>query len=510
MARSDLWEPLAAAEREQVMRWLGSIRGAGLHRNNHMFFNVMTLAFLAQEGRGRRADAPVMRHLLDALEGMALGGGWFIDGMNETVDYYQAYAFHYYGPWWAKLYGHSDAARARRWLDWLGEFLKDYVHFFAASGEHPPFGRSLCYRFAATAPFALAEHCGVSAVPPGQARRACTQNLRFFLGKPILQDQGALSVGWADEFPRLAEAYSCAGSPYWAAKGFAPLLLPRRHAFWKSPETPLPSESAGFEIAIPRAGLVVRSHAGEVEVMNNANGITVGNLKFGAWKWGKLSFRTGLGGETSPAADRAPADASLTAEFRDGTVFGRHQCQPIAVLPDHCASAYGLGDRFTRNHVSVETRLWWKAGWQLHWHRVHAYREARLRLGTYSLPLPGPDGVAVDLAAGFGSARADALGVALQSLRGFECVRRQDSDPGLRTHMLARHSLLLLAATGWVTGEHDLLALTWAGAPSDEALPWTIVSSGHGRLALRHPVLGEWTVESPELPVCLPAGGGPP
>jgi len=505
IARADLWEPLTGTEREQVARWFGSIRGAGLHRNNHMFFNVMTLAFLAQEGYGRRADAPVMRHLLDVIESMALGGGWFIDGMNETVDYYQAYAFHYYGPWWSRLYGHTDRERAQRWMNWLGQFLKDYIHFFAASGENPPFGRSMCYRFAASAPFALAEHCGVSALPPGQARRACTQNLRFFLSRPILQEQGALSLGWTDEFPALAEAYSCAGSTYWAAKGFAPLLLPREHAFWQLPEKSLPAEEAAFEIAVPQAGLVVRSHAGEIEVFNNANGITVGNLKFGAWKWGKLSFRSGVGGEIPLAENRSPADAALTAEFRDGSICGRDQCQPIVVSPAHCASAYGLGDRLSQNHVSVETRLWWKAGWQLHWHHIQAHQAARLRLGTFSLPLSDLDAAEVELADTFGSARAGDRGIAVQSLRGFTLVNRQDSSPRLRTHLLTRHSLLLLAQTGWVTGEHDLLALTWVGKPSDEALTWSVISSEPRRLALEHALLGSWIIESPELPLCLPA-----
>ena len=234
IARHDLWEPLSTKERAQVARWFASVRGAGLHRNNHMFFCVMPLAFLEQEGFGRPADKAVSRHLLDVLEGMALGGGWFLDGMNETVDYYAAYAWSYYGLWWAKLYGHTDPHRAQRWKEWAAAFLKDYIHFFAASGENPPFGRSLCYRFAASAPFGLAEFCGVSAMPPGQARRACTRNLDFFLRHPIQQSQGALSLGWTDEFPALSEAYSCAGSAYWAAKAFAPLLLPPSHAFWQA------------------------------------------------------------------------------------------------------------------------------------------------------------------------------------------------------------------------------------------------------------------------------------
>ena len=144
----------------------------------------------------------------------------------------------------------------------------------------------------------------------------------------------------------MTEAYSCAGATYWAAKGFAPLLLPRQHEFWRAKGKSAPAAGKDFQKAIPQAGLVVRSHDGDVEVLNNANGICISNLKFGAWKWGKLSYRSGFGFEISRAENKYPLDAALTAEFADGTIFGRHQCQPVAMESNHCASVYGLGDRF--------------------------------------------------------------------------------------------------------------------------------------------------------------------
>jgi len=500
IARASLWEPLSKAERNQVARWFASIRGAGLHRNNHMFFCVMTLAFLEQEGFGRSSDAPVMRHLLEVLESMALGGGWFIDGMNETVDYYQAYAFHYYGLWWAKLYGHADPQRMRRWKEWARQFLKDYIHFFAATGENPPFGRSLCYRFAATAPFGLGEFCGVSAIPPGQARRVCSRNLDFFLRHDVLQEQGALSLGWIDEFSAMAEAYSCPGSPYWAAKGFAPLLLPSKHRFWQAKEERLPSEKSDFQIAVPQAGLVVRSHDGEVEVLNNANGICGSNVAFGTWKWGKLSFRSGVGWEIAPSATRYPLDAALTAEFANGTIYGRHQCEPVTVTVDHCASMYGLGDRHDQNQASVETHLWWNGGWQFQWHRVVGYQPAVFRLGTYSLPLKDAAPRDVAVTADFAFATTDEYGVAIQPLLGFQRIQAHESDRQRRTHILTWHSLILAAETDEIVGEHQLIALVWVGRIDQERVAWKIKSSTEGRLTLRHPSLGEWCLAHPELP----------
>ncbi|MBJ7327150.1 MAG: DUF2264 domain-containing protein, partial [Chthoniobacterales bacterium] len=141
IARASLWEPLGPKEREQIAAWLGTIRGKQLHRNNHLFFGVLTLEFLRREGFGAKGDATGIGENLDALETMALGGGWFRDGSNETVDYYNAYAFHYYSLWWGLLHGASDPARKKRWSDWTAQFLPDHAHFFAASGENVPFGR---------------------------------------------------------------------------------------------------------------------------------------------------------------------------------------------------------------------------------------------------------------------------------------------------------------------------------------------------------------------------------
>ena len=48
-----------------------------------------------------------------------------------------------------------------KWRDWARLFVRDYQHFFAASGEHPAFGRSITYRFNCLNVFGLglAENC---------------------------------------------------------------------------------------------------------------------------------------------------------------------------------------------------------------------------------------------------------------------------------------------------------------------------------------------------------------
>ncbi len=503
MARPWLWEPFSPSERGQIASWMGGVRGTGLYRNNHLFFGVLALEFLRQEGFGKWADGVCVRRWLDTLESMSLGGGWFIDGANETADYYNAYSFHYYGLWWGRLYGARDPARAGRWRDWTREFLADHVHFFAASGEPVPFGRSLTYRFGPVAPVALAEWCGASPLPPGRARRLCTRSLEYFLAHPIYQAQGALSLGWTDEFPDLAEAYSCPGSPYWAAKGLTPLLLPPESAFWTDPEQGLPCETGDTARPIPSVGLVVRGHRGEVELLNAATSISPGNTPFGPWKWGKLSYRTGTGFEIAPESGACPPDAALTAEAPDGTRYGRQTTHPLAVEADHLSCAYVLGARASQFSVQVETDLWWRGGWQFHLHRYTAHQRCRLRLGAQSLGAGQADGLTVDGTFPFVRARNATHGVALQSLAGFQTVGEHWTVAGQnrRVHLRAENSLTLCLETGWLNGEGWLAALVWVGLLDEyPTTPWEVTSMAAGRWNFRRANEDIWKITGSELP----------
>jgi hypothetical protein len=296
IAAADLWQPLAPAEKDRIAAWFATCRGSGIVNNNHLFMSVHILEFLGRHGHAHRTDRAVISAHLDQLETMHRGGGWFEDGINQAFDHYNAYAFHFYGLMWTHLHGARDPARAQRWREWARLFVRDYQHFFAASGEHPAFGRSITYRFNGLNVFALALAENCTELPPGMLRRLCTRNLDFFLGRPIYQEQGCLAPGFTDRFERIVEPYSAPASPYWAAKAFAVLLLPPAHAFWNDAEEPLPAEKPGGFVRPMRApGLVVRcTPDGDVEILNGGSMVGNTQLRYGAWKWSKLSYRTGV------------------------------------------------------------------------------------------------------------------------------------------------------------------------------------------------------------------------
>lgn len=515
LAARELWAPLDAATQARVARWFATSRGGGIVNNNHLFMSVHLLEFLGRHGFAHRTDRAVITAHLNQLETMHRGGGWFEDGINQAFDHYNAYAFHFYGLMWVRLHGGADAAhgepgraaRAARWRDWAGRFVRDYQHCFAASGEHPAFGRSITYRFNCLNVFglALAEDC--TDLAPGLLRRLCTRNLDFFLSRPIYQEQGCLAAGFTDRFDALVEPYSCAGSPYWAAKGFTPLLLPPDHAFWQAPEEPLPAER-GFVHLMPVPGFVARSvPGGGVELLNAGSMVGNTQARYGAWKWSKLSYRTGVHFTCAfPEISAVSPDGALTAQTDDGRVFGRHSTVAVELANDHLGYSYNLGHKVGQASTSVETFVFWRAGWLLHVHHYEARQPVVLRLGGFALPLAGPAvtlSAAGEPQAAFGG---DGHGTVLQVLAGgftdFTWDQRLDeSSP--RRHVAAPYHVIPVAATGRHAGAGVLAALAWAGGDRAESAPWRVVSGGAGCWQLSHPSLGPWTVRHWSLPALL-------
>ena len=507
LAPRDLWDPLAPAAKDQIARWLGTARGNGIVNNNHYFMGVPILEFLGAHGYARRTDRPIIDEFLNRLELMHRGGGWFEDGINQAYDHYNAYAFHFYGLMWARLYGARDAAsrvRAQRWREWARPFVHDYQHFFAASGEHPAFGRSICYRFNCLNVFGmtLAEHC--CDLSPGLLRRLCTRNLDFFLSKPaIYQEQGCLSIGWTDRFEGLMEVYSCSASPYWAAKGFAPLLLPSTHAFWTAPEEPLPSERGDHAHVIKTAGLVVRSTAGAVEIINAGSQISNLMLRYGAWKWSKTAYRTGVSFTCAyPNQTNWSVDSALTLQLDDGTVYGRHSTIAVEMDEHHVLYSTNLGFKTNQANTGVESAVWWRAGWLLQLHTYDARQPVVLRLGGYALPLAEPHAERSDPGPILAAWSADVRGTVLQPLAGTTATewdtRLDDTKP--RAHVAAPYHVTPVARTARVTGPGFLAALAWTGTDRAESAPWKIISAAAGHWTLTHPKLGPWEISHWSLP----------
>jgi len=503
VAREWIWDALDKEERDQIAAWFGQMRGTARYWNNHLYFAILVIEFLREEGYGQPGDAEAVGFMFELLESMHMGNGWFKDGINETYDHYNAYAFHTYGMWWSLMYGHTDPSRAARWKGWSHSFVQDYAHLYAASGENLPYGRSITYRFNGLGVFGLAAKLNLGALPMGEMRRICRKNLEFFMEQPIQQEQGCLSLGWTDEFLEMVEPYSCAGSPYWAAKGLMMLTLPPDHSFWHEEELPYPAERGNFTRVIPAPRFVFRGVNGEVELLNAGSQVSRGNARrYGPWKWSKLAYRTGRGFLVSDSLTRYPTDAALTVVRKStGDRSGRHPTIPLEATDDHLSYLYALGTRDDGLNVPVRTDVFWKGEWLLAIHRVKSVEAVRYLHGSFSLGFSSQDQAGTTSENGYALASNGTHYSAIQSIKGFSSTRfdgRKEGD--LRQHLTHPYHVTPVVQSKWTEGEQVLAVLLWTGMNPAEGTPWEVRTGNEGEWHFAHPILGDWKISHPQLP----------
>jgi len=268
LSKKHVWDPLPSADKNQVASYLRACTQVKYHPNNWLLFNVVTNTVLKRLGLPYSQNQ--IEEYLNFCEGMYLGDGWYRDGDVDRIDYYSAWAFHYYTLIWLILDGDSDPARKSRYTEWVCEFTRNFRYFISVEGAAPCFGRSMIYRFGYLAPFALGKYADILDLEDGEIKTILNLGLNYFLAKEILTEDRFLSMGYIRPCEALLEHYSCGGSPYWAVKAFNALLIPKEHPFWSVEEAPLPIHLRSFSLPLKKAGLLVVGNqaSGEIYLVN--------------------------------------------------------------------------------------------------------------------------------------------------------------------------------------------------------------------------------------------------
>ncbi|MEV5608978.1 DUF2264 domain-containing protein [Streptomyces sp. NPDC052225] len=257
LTRPWLWDRLDGDVQDRAEKWL---RGAINHTpapNNWYLFPFMVASFLESAGRGDAATARAMERALDLMETWYRGDGWYADGDGRAFDHYNGWALHLYPMLHAHLAG--DAALAERFGPRLREHLEGFSLMFGGDGAPLHYGRSLSYRFAASAAVGIGAVTGRTPLSPGASRRLISGNLRYFLDRGALTIDGLLSLGWHGPHDATLQHYSGPASPYWASKGFVALLAGEDHPLWTATEEAAPSEGPDRVLALPAPGLLLQS-----------------------------------------------------------------------------------------------------------------------------------------------------------------------------------------------------------------------------------------------------------
>lgn len=355
MTRPWIWDRLDPHVQERVIEYLAPAVGDSTYpRTNWLWFRLVVQTFLRSVGGPWSADA--MAEDLALHDSFRRADGWLADGVERSYDHYVGWALHLYPVLWARMSGAEELAAPRRARDTahLDRFLQDAVALVGADGSPLIEGRSLCYRFAAAAPFWVGAMAEVPSLSPGQLRRAASGVVRHFAENDAFDERGLLTLGWFGSWPRVAQSYSGPGSPYWASKGMLGLALPADHPVWTADEEELPVERADTLLTVRAPGWLVSGtrRDGIVRVINHGTDHAVEGASSGD---SPLYAQLGYSTATSPLLDEegwtSPLEQSVVLLDPTGRPTHRSGMRTLAVeIQDVGASRIGVAASVAAAH----------------------------------------------------------------------------------------------------------------------------------------------------------------
>jgi hypothetical protein len=240
-AKNKLWEPLYAESKAQLVSVLKLQRKVNPAYSNWLLFAAMTEAFLLSIGE--EADLFRIDMAIRKIEEWYLGDGWFGDGPNFHMDYYNSFVIHSMLVDVLEIlkthhknknqYEEKYQLAIKRMVR-HSEFLERMI---SPEGSFPAFGRSMTYRMGV---FQSLTHSVLlnkypEEISPGQIRAGLTTVMKkMFEFEGTFNNKGYLNLGLVGHQPDLADSYTNTGSLYLTSLVFLPLGLPENDVFWTS------------------------------------------------------------------------------------------------------------------------------------------------------------------------------------------------------------------------------------------------------------------------------------
>ncbi len=247
-APAALWEPLDDVTKGRYIERFRSLRSIATPYNNWLLFRAMIEAFLLSVGEER--DGFALTLAVRKIEEWYLGDGWYADGPEFSLDYYNGYVIH---PMLVEIVEVMERKGIRGAVGFdlamrrMQRYNRLLERLISPEASYPPVGRSVTYRMGAFQTLALSawKYELPEPLTNGAVRNALTSVMqRMFADGRNFDEAGWLQMGFAGDQPGLADYYTNTGSLYMTSLVFLPLGLPADHEFWTAPDEPWTSQKA--------------------------------------------------------------------------------------------------------------------------------------------------------------------------------------------------------------------------------------------------------------------------
>ena len=337
-ARKQLWDVLTKAEQDTISTWVlkwvfEAIRDSW--QNNHYWYPIYCIEILTQLGYDCSEVDKEVQAGYDFLETLYYANGWYSDGELGRFDYYEAWAHHTYTLLWILIANKNRPdyeAKSAVYRKRSEEYLKYFAHYFDSDGGMAAYGRSIGYRFAAVAPFALAVMTGCD-IDPGLCKSIVLKNINYFYDNSIPTEDGCFPVGYLYSTPGFGEGYASDGAISCYTEGFLCFLAGEDEPLWTAECAKLPIEEGNY---------ILRNTLEELQTMiagdDKKNGVTLYNNALhyyqnecfghrfndmaGAYSKFAYNSRSGFG---LSVADLVSSDNMISLYSPDGTMVSHRK-----------------------------------------------------------------------------------------------------------------------------------------------------------------------------------------
>lgn len=255
-AKSALWAPLDQKTKERYIQEFRSLRTVKPPYNNWLLFRAMIETFFVSIGE--EYDGYVLEVAVRKMNEWYLGDGWYSDGEEFSLDYYNGYVMH---PMLVEIVEVLEKNKIKPSISFdlalrrMQRYNTLIERLISPEAAFPAVGRSMTYRMGAFQALALSgwKYGLPETLTDGQVRNALTSVMRrMFAVEENFDEKGFLRLGFVGHQPNLADYYTNNGSLYITSLVFLPLGLPANHKFWISSAEEWTSQKAWGGKVFPR------------------------------------------------------------------------------------------------------------------------------------------------------------------------------------------------------------------------------------------------------------------
>lgn len=260
ITKEKIFNQLSSSEKSNLLIWLRKCVSRKIIDNNwHLFRQTIQLVLSSlDKDEGSNVSS------YERIKSLYVGEGWFSDGDGGHFDFYNAWAFHYSLYWFTEIDENFDK-------EFISEanfqFCQTYQKLFTLKG-FPIFGRSHCYRTAASSPLLASILLKNSAVETGRVKRIFDQVWRFVISNGGVE-AGVPTQGYLKKDLRFLDEYSGPASSLWGLRSLILLLqMEDSRKLMQIPDCPLAIEIGDYQEEVNSIGLRIKGNKkeGTVEV----------------------------------------------------------------------------------------------------------------------------------------------------------------------------------------------------------------------------------------------------